>query len=57
MFSTVRWYDSMLNMQKQGITKIFECGPGKVLVGMTKKITPDITALPVFDIDSLNAAI
>ncbi len=57
MFSTVRWYDSMINIQKQGITKIFECGPGKVLIGMSKKITPDIEALPVFDIDSLNAAV
>ncbi len=57
MFSTVRWYDSMINMQKLGITKVFECGPGKVLIGMSKKITPDIEAVPVFDIDSLNAAI
>ena len=57
MFSTVRWYDSMINMQKQGITKIYECGPGKVLIGMSKKITPDIETFPVFDIDSLNAAL
>ena len=57
MFSTVRWYDSMINMQKQGITKIYECGPGKVLIGMSKKITPDIQTFPVFDIDSLNAAL
>ena len=56
MFSTVRWYESMLNIQKQGITKVFECGPSKVLVGMSKKITPDIESVCVFDIDSLNAA-
>ena len=55
MFSTVRWYDSMNNMKEQGITKIYECGPGKVLVGMTKKISDSIEAIPVYDIDSLNS--
>jgi len=40
-----------------GITKIYECGPGKVLTGMTKKIAPDIEAVSVFDIDSLNSSI
>ena len=57
MFSTVRWFDSMINMQKMGITKICECGPSKVLTGMTKKIAPDIEAVCVFDMDSLNSAI
>ena len=57
MFSTVKWFDSMIKMQKLGITKIYECGPGKVLTGMSKKIAPDIEAVSVFDIDSLNSAI
>ena len=57
MFSTVKWFDSMINMQKFGITKIYECGPGKVLTGMSKKIAPDIEAVSVFDIDSLNFAV
>lgn len=57
MFSTVKWFDNMINMQKFGITKIYECGPGKVLTGMTKKIAPDIEAVSVFDIDSLNSAV
>ena len=57
MFSTVKWFDSMINMQKLEITKIYECGPGKVLTGMAKKIIPDIEAIAVFDIDSLNSAV
>lgn len=57
MFSTVKWFDSMINMQKLGIIKIYECGPGKVLTGMSKKIAPDIEAVSVFDIDSLNSAV
>lgn len=55
MFSMVRWFDSMINMQKFGINKIYECGPSKVLTGMTKKIAPDIEAIAVFDMDSLNS--
>ncbi len=57
MFSTVRWYDSMINIQKLGVTKVFECGPGKVLIGMSKKIAPNIEAVSVFDADSLNSAL
>lgn len=55
MFSTVRWYDSMINLQSKGVNKIYECGPGKVLVGMSKKIAPEIEAVCVFDNDSLNS--
>ena len=55
MFSTVRWYDSMINLQSKGVNKIYECGPGKVLVGMSKKIAPEIDAVCVFDNDSLNS--
>lgn len=55
MFSTVRWYDSMINLQSKGVNEIYECGPGKVLVGMSKKIAPEIEALCVFDNDSLNS--
>ncbi len=55
MFSTVRWYDSMINLQSKVVNKIYECGPGKVLVGMSKKIAPEIEAVCVFDNDSLNS--
>lgn len=55
MFSTVRWYDSMINLKNKGVNKIYECGPGKVLVGMSKKIAPEIEAVCVFDNDSLNS--
>lgn len=57
MFSTVRWYDSMINLQSKGVNKIYECGPGKVLVGMSKKIAPEIEAVCVFDNDSLNSVL
>lgn len=57
MFSTVRWYEIMNNIQSKGIKKIYECGPGKVLVGITKKISNTIEAIPVYDLNSLNSNI
>ncbi len=52
----VRWVESVQKMQQQGVTHLIEMGPGKVLTGLTRRIDKRLTALPVFDIDSLNAA-
>jgi len=52
----VRWVESIQNIQQQGITHLIEMGPGKVLTGLTKRIDKGLIAMPVFDIDSLNAA-
>lgn len=38
--SPVKWYDIVLYLQNQGVTKFVEAGPGKVLAGLTKKILP-----------------
>ena len=37
----VRWTQSIQNMVADGATKFIECGPGKVLQGLVKKITPE----------------
>jgi len=52
----VRWVESIQKMQQQGITHLIELGPGKVLTGLTKRIDKSLTALPVFDTASLEAA-
>lgn len=38
LYSPVRWVETIQMMQKQGIERIVECGPGKVLTGLTKRI-------------------
>lgn len=38
--SPVKWYDITMYLQKQGVTRFVEAGPGKVLAGLTKKILP-----------------
>jgi [acyl-carrier-protein] S-malonyltransferase len=55
--SPVRWVETIRAFAAQGVTHIVECGPGKVLTGLTKRIAPDLTALPLNDEDSIAAAI
>ena len=50
----VRWQETIQAMATQGITQVVECGPGKVLAGLTKRINDQVTGVPVFDEDSLN---
>ena len=38
VFSSVRWYQGIEFMQSQGVTSYLECGPGKVLSGLVKRI-------------------
>lgn len=40
----VRWTQSVQNMVKDGATTFIECGPGKVLQGLVKKIAPEVEA-------------
>ena len=53
----VRWQETIQAMAAQGITQVVECGPGKVLAGLTKRINDQVTGIPVFDEASLNEAL
>lgn len=53
----VRWTDTILGMKTSGIRTVIECGPGKVLTGLSKRIDRDIKAYAVFDNESLAAAL
>lgn len=55
-YSPVRWVEIVRRMVKEGVTHIVECGPGKVLAGMTKRIEPQIQSLSLADRASLEAA-
>lgn len=41
---TVRWRESVLFMKSQGVTELIECGAGKVLGGLVKRIDKEMTA-------------
>jgi [acyl-carrier-protein] S-malonyltransferase len=52
-FGPVRWVECVQAIKAKGITTVVECGPGKVLAGMVKRIDADMTGLPLFDPASL----
>ena len=52
-FGPVRWVETGLALQARGVTHVIECGPGKVLSGLVKRITPDATSGSVHDLASL----
>src|SRR6478735_2507770 len=43
----VRWTQSVQNMVKEGGKSFIECGPGKVLQGLVKKIAPEVEAMSI----------
>ena len=45
----VRWVESVQALQARGVAAIVECGPGRVLAGMAKRIAPDLAATSVYD--------
>jgi [acyl-carrier-protein] S-malonyltransferase len=46
-FGPVRWVECVRAIRGRGITTIVECGPGKVLAGLCRRIDPDLTGLAV----------
>jgi [acyl-carrier-protein] S-malonyltransferase len=57
LYQPVRWVEIIEQMSKQGITKIVECGPGKVLCGLIKRIDRQIETFPVYDPELLDKAL
>ena len=57
LYSPVRWTETVELMAEQGITQLLEMGPGKVLTGLTKRISKDMNAIAVNDLASLDAAL
>jgi [acyl-carrier-protein] S-malonyltransferase len=53
----VRWVETIQAMKARGITHIIECGPGKVLTGLVKRIDGELTGLAITDPASLEAAL
>lgn len=56
-FSPVRWIELVQEMARRGMGHVFECGPGKVLAGMTKRIAGDVQGGSIHDAASLEQSI
>ena len=48
-FGPVRWVETIQRMQQLGVSHVVECGPGKVLSGMVKRISPDLQSHALYD--------
>ena len=53
-FGPVRWVEVVQAIRARGITHLIECGPGKVLAGMVKRIDAEAVSGTVYDPASLN---
>jgi [acyl-carrier-protein] S-malonyltransferase len=48
-FGPVRWVEVVLALKSRGVSHVVECGPGKVLAGMVKRIDAELTGAALFD--------
>jgi [acyl-carrier-protein] S-malonyltransferase len=55
-YGPVRWAETVQAIRARGVTHVFECGPGKVLAGMVKRIEADAVSAAVYDPASLTEA-
>jgi [acyl-carrier-protein] S-malonyltransferase len=55
--SPVRWVEAIQKMAADGVTHVIECGPGKVLTGLTKRINGDLIGEAIVDQPSLDKAL
>jgi [acyl-carrier-protein] S-malonyltransferase len=56
LYRPVRWVETVRAVADAGIRTAIECGPGKVLTGLNKRIDDNLTTLPIFDPKTLDRA-
>jgi [acyl-carrier-protein] S-malonyltransferase len=56
-YHPVRWVEVIEKIRDQGATRVFECGPGKVLSGLTRRIDRELDGGAINDQASLLAAV
>jgi [acyl-carrier-protein] S-malonyltransferase len=54
-FSPVRWVETVRKIATLGVTTVAECGPGKVLAGLTKRCAEGVNGVALADIASIEA--
>jgi [acyl-carrier-protein] S-malonyltransferase len=54
LYSPVEWVACVQAMHGQGLEVLIECGPGKVLTGLARRIEKSMQAFAIFDSDSLD---
>jgi len=57
LYQPVKWVDSVRYMHAQGVGRLIECGPGKVLSGLARRIDKSLLSAAVFDFESFQQTI
>ena len=55
--SAVRWVETIRHMARSGVTHVVECGPGKILAGLVKRIAPELQGIALADRAALEQAL
>ena len=56
LYSPVRWVDTIRSLAAADVTHIAECGPGKVLAGLNKRIDKNLQSVPLTDNETVRQA-
>ena len=54
-YSPVRWVETIQKIVSLGVSNVAECGPGKVLAGLTKRCADGVTGIALADLASIEA--
>lgn len=57
LYKPVRWVEIIRYMTAEGVKTLIECGPGKVLAGLNKRIDKEMRVMPVYDPATLDVAL
>jgi [acyl-carrier-protein] S-malonyltransferase len=57
LHSPVRWVETVERLASFGVTTLVECGPGKVLTGLTKRIDKTLSGIAIYDDTTIKSAI
>lgn len=57
LYQPVRWVEVVQTLAQKGVTAFIECGPGKVLAGLNKRIVPEVPTLALYDTATLTQAL
>lgn len=55
--SAVQWVKTIERMKAEGVTDVVECGPGKVLTGLLRRIAPELNGHNIYDEATLGAVL
>jgi [acyl-carrier-protein] S-malonyltransferase len=57
MHSAVLWTKTVQNLVAEGVDQVVECGPGKVLAGLNKRIDKSISSYSINNADTMKSTV